>query len=132
VPADYVASEAVKIDVHRRIALARREEQLDALLEELGDRFGEVPEPVRNLVDLGRMRLIVMRLGARRLIVGTPKVSVSVVNFSSTQLGYLRAELPAAVWNATTGELAVRVLQRDEAAPRGIELLRAAARVLGR
>jgi transcription-repair coupling factor (superfamily II helicase) len=132
VPADYVASEAIKIDVHRRIALARDEERLDTLLEELADRFGEVPEPVENLVALGRMKLLMQRLGARRLLVGTPKVAISPINLSSTQLGYLKADAPWAVYNANSGELAVRVLQRDEAAPKALELLRATARVLGR
>jgi transcription-repair coupling factor (superfamily II helicase) len=132
VPADYVASEAIKIDVHRRIALARDEQALEALLEELADRFGDVPEPVVNLVDLGRIRLLVQRLGARRALVGTPKVSVAPVGMSSTQLGYLHADAPWAVYNANTGELAVRVLKREEAAPKAIELLRAACRVLGR
>ncbi len=132
VPADYVASEAIKIDVHRRIALARDEEKLETLLEELADRFGEVPEPVVNLVSLGRMKLLLQRIGARRLVVGTPKVAFGPVNLSSTQLGYLKADAPWAVYNANSGELAVRVLQRDEAAPKALDLLRATARVLGR
>ncbi|MCW2926746.1 MAG: transcription-repair coupling factor [Thermoleophilia bacterium] len=133
VPADYVASEAIKIDLHRRIALARDEQQLETLLEELADRFGEeVPEPVQNLVSLGRMRLLMQRLGARRLLVGTPKVAFGPINLSSTQLGYLKAEVPWAVYNSDSGELAARVLQRDEAAPKALELLRATARVLGR
>jgi len=132
VPADYVASEAIKIDVHRRIALARSEAQLDSLMEELADRFGEVPEPVENLAALGRMKLLMQRLGARRLTVGPPKVAFSPVNLSATQLGYLKAETPWAVWNANSGELAVRVTTREEAAPKAVELLRATARVLGK
>ena len=132
VPADYVASEAIKIDVHRRIALARSEEQLDALAEELADRFGEVPEPVTNLIDLSRMRLLLGRLGGRRITVGPPKVAFSPVNLSSTQLGYLKADAPWAVYNATSGELAVRVTTREEAAPKALELLRGAARILGK
>ncbi len=132
VPADYVASEAIKIDLHRRIALARSEESLETLLEELVDRFGEVPEPVANLVDLGRVRLLLQRIGARRIVVGTPKVAFAPVNLSSTQLGYLKADAPWAVYNANSGELAVRVLKREEAAPKAIELLRATARILGR
>ncbi|MCB0879321.1 MAG: transcription-repair coupling factor [Thermoleophilia bacterium] len=132
VPADYVASEAIKIDVHRRIALARDEQKLESLLEELEDRFGEVPEPVHNLVDLGRVRLLMQRLGAKRIVVGTPKVAFAPVNLSSTQLGYLKADAPWAVYNSNSGELAVRVLKREEAAPKAIELLRAACRVLGR
>ena len=131
VPADYVASEALKIDVHRRIALARDEERLDALVEELTDRFGELPEPVANLVDLGRMRLLMQRIGARRLQVGPPKVSFATVNLTSTQHGYLQADAPWAVYNANSGELGVRVTTREEAAPKAVELLRATARVLG-
>ncbi|MBC7462371.1 MAG: transcription-repair coupling factor [Thermoleophilia bacterium] len=132
VPADYVASEAIKIDVHRRIALAPSEDRLDTLVEELTDRFGELPEPVTNLVDLGRMRLLMQRLGARRLVVGPPRVAFGPVNFTSTQLGYLTADHPWAVWNSNSGELGARVTTREEAAPRAVELLRAAARVLGR
>jgi transcription-repair coupling factor (superfamily II helicase) len=132
VPADYVASEAIKIDVHRRIALARSEEQLDALMEELGDRFGEVPEPVCNLIDLSRVRLLLNRLRARRITVGPPKIAFGPVNLSSTQLGYLKADAPWAVYNGNSGELAVRVTTREESAPKALELLRATARVLGR
>ncbi|MCW2949588.1 MAG: mfd [Thermoleophilia bacterium] len=132
VPADYVASEAIKIDVHRRIALARDEDRLDALVEELTDRFGELPEPVSNLVDLGRMRLLMQRLGARRLVVGPPRVAFAPVNLTSTQLGYLQAATPWAVYNGNSGELGVRVTTREEAAPKAVELLRSAARILGR
>ncbi|MCZ4497106.1 MAG: transcription-repair coupling factor [Thermoleophilia bacterium] len=132
VPADYVASEAIKIDVHRRIALARSEESLEGLLEELADRFGEVPEPVSNLVALGRMKLLLGRIGARRITVGPPKVAFAPVNLSSTQLGYLKGEAPWAVYNANSGELGVRVTTREEAAPKALDLLRATARVLGK
>lgn len=132
IPADYVGSEAIKIDIHRRIALARDEHQLDTLIEELKDRFGEVPDSVANLVDLGRIRLLVQRIGASRMNVGTPKVAVAPINLTSTQLSYLHSEAPWAVYNSNSGELAVRVLKREEAAPRALALLRSAARILGR
>ena len=50
VPADYVPLEAVKIDLHRRIALAGERAELRELDAELTDRFGPVPEPVGNLL----------------------------------------------------------------------------------
>jgi transcription-repair coupling factor (superfamily II helicase) len=57
IPADYIAFEAAKIDVHRRIAMARGRGQLTQLREELEDRFGPLPEPVENLFLLQEARL---------------------------------------------------------------------------
>src|SRR5271156_6774018 len=60
VPADYVGFEQAKIDVHRRIAGARDVAEIEALHEELADRFGPPPDPVENLLALQRARI---RLG---------------------------------------------------------------------
>ena len=50
VPAGYVAYEAAKLDVHRRIALSETVDELRDIEIELADRFGELPEPVENLI----------------------------------------------------------------------------------
>ena len=47
-PADYIPFEAAKIDVHRRVAGAREPGELRALRDELRDRFGTPPHPVRT------------------------------------------------------------------------------------
>ena len=52
VPATYVASEALKIDIHRRLALAESDDELRELHAALEDRYGPVPgagrAPVRD------------------------------------------------------------------------------------
>jgi len=65
VPADYVPYEQAKVDVHRRIAASREVADLALLREELEDRFGPVPEPLANLVDLQVARIRFGRAGAR-------------------------------------------------------------------
>ena len=47
-PADYVPYEQAKVDVHRRIAGAYEVAELEALRDELEDRFGPVPEPLQQ------------------------------------------------------------------------------------
>src|SRR5207244_376063 len=54
VPADYIPYEQAKIDLHRRIAVAAEVADLEALREELEDRFGAIPQPLENLLSLQR------------------------------------------------------------------------------
>jgi len=60
-------------DVHERLVLYKRlancdnEEQLQLLQEELIDRFGELPEPTRTLIDSHRLRLLGKPLGIARI-----------------------------------------------------------------
>ena len=50
IPVDYIPYEQAKVDVHRRVAGAREVSELAELRRELDDRFGELPEPVENLI----------------------------------------------------------------------------------
>jgi transcription-repair coupling factor (superfamily II helicase) len=60
-------------DVHERLSLYKRlgdadsREALDALREELVDRFGELPEPARALLECHQVRLAARPLGVKRV-----------------------------------------------------------------
>jgi hypothetical protein len=49
--------------LYRKVAAARREEEVDRVLEEAADRYGPPPESVLNLADYGRIRVMADRLG---------------------------------------------------------------------
>ena len=68
VPASYVAAEALKIDLHRRIALAEDEDELRELVSATEDRYGPIPEPVENLFAIQEAKLKLARLGADYLV----------------------------------------------------------------
>jgi transcription-repair coupling factor (superfamily II helicase) len=65
VPADYVPFEVAKIDLHRRIAMARDRGDLARVRDEVEDRFGPPPEAVENLIRLQRARIELGRAGAQ-------------------------------------------------------------------
>jgi transcription-repair coupling factor (superfamily II helicase) len=60
-------------DVHERLTLYKRMancescEALDALREELVDRFGDLPEPTRALLECHALRLLAHRIGVARV-----------------------------------------------------------------
>ena len=91
VPADYVPYEQAKVDVHRRIAGAREVSELAALRDELEDRFGPVPEPLANLLDLQIARIKLGRAGARAVTLRGELLTATPMELTDAQ----RDALPA-------------------------------------
>ncbi len=115
VPSAYVGLEAAKMDVHRRIALARDADDLRELEAELADRFGDLPEPVANLIGIQYARIALQPLGAVALSVRRDRVALAGVSLGAEEVRTLRGVIPTLQFAATKRELAIRVGE-DEAA----------------
>ena len=109
VPADYVPYEAAKIDVHRRIALARTPDELRELMVELHDRFGPPPAPVENLVFIQESRLKLARLGADFITLRGERIGIGKVTLGPAEMRAIREEVPNAVYQSGPKELVLRV-----------------------
>ena len=60
---DYIAGERLRLEVYRKIAEAADQDALDAISEELTDRYGTPPEPVRTLIAVAGFRQTCRRFG---------------------------------------------------------------------
>ena len=109
VPADYVPYEQAKVDVHRRIAGAREVADLAALREELEDRFGDVPDPLDNLIALQQARIKLGQAGARAVTVRGDRLAVTPIELDSVRAKKIRAEIPEALYESGKSQLSVRV-----------------------
>ncbi|MCI9155751.1 MAG: transcription-repair coupling factor [Lawsonibacter sp.] len=56
IPDRYVPSPEQRMDLYRRIAAVKTEEEADELVDELIDRYGEPPRPVNNLISVALLR----------------------------------------------------------------------------
>ena len=115
VPADYIPYEQAKVDVHRRIAGAREVADLVELREELEDRFGELPEPLRNLIVLQQARIKLGQAGARAVTFRGDRLAVTPIELDSVRAKRIRAEIPEALYESGKSQLSVRV-PKDPAA----------------
>jgi transcription-repair coupling factor (superfamily II helicase) len=59
----YVPDMNQRLMLYRKVAAARREEEIDRVLEEASDRYGPLPDSVLNLADYGRIRVMADELG---------------------------------------------------------------------
>jgi transcription-repair coupling factor (superfamily II helicase) len=108
VPADYVPLEAVKIDLHRRVALAADRSELREIEAELADRFGPLPEPVANLLAIQELRLACADMGIASASLRGGAFSVGPIALGSAEMRELRARFPAVRYTVAARELSLR------------------------
>ena len=63
IPPEYIAEESHRLDLHRRLRAITDPAAIDPFADELRDRFGAPPPPVRALLELARLRLLANRAG---------------------------------------------------------------------
>jgi transcription-repair coupling factor (superfamily II helicase) len=63
IPHDYVPGERLRLEAYTRIAAIDSPSDVDAVREELTDRYGEVPQPVSTLLEVARLRSDARRAG---------------------------------------------------------------------
>ncbi len=108
VPASYVDSEALKIDLHRRLALTETEDELHELRVALEDRYGPVPEPVEHLFAIQEAKLKLARIGADYLVFRGGRLTVGPLVLGSDDLRQLRARVATAVYTSSKREVTLR------------------------
>src|SRR3954452_157612 len=62
IDASYVPDMNQRLMLYRKVAAARKEDEIDQVLDEAVDRYGPLPESVLNLADYGRIRVMADRL----------------------------------------------------------------------
>ncbi|MBA3365430.1 MAG: transcription-repair coupling factor [Actinobacteria bacterium] len=108
VPATYIGSEALKIDLHRRLALTETEDELRELRAATEDRFGPIPEPVENLFAIQEAKLKLAQLGADYLVFRAGRATVGPLVLGSPELRELRSLLATAVYTSANQEVSLR------------------------
>ena len=56
IPDTYIPNEYQKLDVYKRIAAIENEEEMEDMLEELIDRFGDIPRKVQQLLNIAGLK----------------------------------------------------------------------------
>ncbi len=129
VPAAYIAAEALKIDLHRRIALAEDEDELQELRVATEDRYGPLPEPVESLFAIQEAKLKLARLGADYLVFRGGRATIGPLTLGSVEVRSLRDQIPTAIYSVDKREVSLRVegLERALELPDAIVRARVAA-----
>ncbi|MGV0624673.1 transcription-repair coupling factor [Mycolicibacter minnesotensis] len=109
-PPEYINSDRLRLEAYRRLAAAPGDTEIAAVIEELTDRYGPLPEPAGRLVAVARLRLLCRAAG----ITEVATVSATTLRLSpmalpdSAQLRLKRMH-PSANYRATTATVQVPI-----------------------
>ena len=67
IPGDYISDELVKLQMYKKIASIRDERDRSEVIDELLDRFGEIPKETLNLIEIARIKAMAERSGISRV-----------------------------------------------------------------
>ncbi|MFN7484507.1 MAG: transcription-repair coupling factor, partial [Betaproteobacteria bacterium] len=76
-PDAYCGDVHTRLNLYKRLATAEKPEQIDALLEEVTDRFGKLPAQGQTLFDTHRLRVLARPYGVLKIDAGPKLMSVT-------------------------------------------------------
>ena len=127
IPESYINSERLRLEIYRKIAESKENSDLDAIIEEMEDRYGPVPEEVSRLLSVARLRHQARRAGITDVAVQGTRIKIHPVELPDSKQIRLKRLYPSANYRAAAKaiQLPFPKAGRNVTAPklRDVELL---------
>ncbi len=134
-PADYIPDDRQRLELYRRMSATRTHADVQALEEELRDRFGPEPTPVRSLLEILRLRVDAAEAGVESIVAKGEYVTVRLdarTRISDKEIARLwkspLARRPGWRWTQVRHDRIVAELQGSAALAAAAAAVRAVAR----
>jgi transcription-repair coupling factor (superfamily II helicase) len=112
-PPDYIGSDRLRLEGYRRLAGAADSDAIAAVVEELTDRYGPLPEPAKLLVSVAQLRLLCRTYGITEVSAtgagSATTLRLSPMTLVDSQQLRLKRLYPSASYRATTSTVQVPI-----------------------
>ncbi|HET8559415.1 MAG TPA: transcription-repair coupling factor [Marmoricola sp.] len=115
-PHDYIGSERLRLEMYKRLAEVREDDDVRLLREEMHDRYGEPPAPVERLLAVARFRARARRAGLSEVTVQSRYIRFAPVDLPESRTVRLNRLYPKSVHKAG---LRTMLVPRPQAAGSG-------------
>jgi transcription-repair coupling factor (superfamily II helicase) len=111
IPEDYVDSERLRLEAYQKLSSASSptaaRDQIDLVLEELTDRYGEPPRPVQNLIAVSRLRWLAQQIGLSEVVAMGSNLRVAPADLPDSIQVRLQRMYPGSRYFTQTASLTV-------------------------
>ena len=107
VPDEYIGSERLRLEAYQKFsaAAAARPGAIDLVVDELRDRYGELPPQVATLVEVSRIRRMAARLGLNEVVAMGRVLRIAPASLADSKQVRLRRMYPEAKYQDAQGVL---------------------------
>ncbi|MGB6457771.1 MAG: transcription-repair coupling factor, partial [Streptosporangiaceae bacterium] len=109
IPHGYVTGERLRLEAYTRIAAIDSTHDIDAVRDELTDRFGAVPPQVENLLAVARLRAVARAAGLTDIAVQGTRIKFAPVQLPESRQVRLQRLYPGSILKATLSTMLVPV-----------------------
>ena len=103
----YVPGERLRLDLYRRLADVRNREDVNAIEEELLDRFGALPEEAQTLLGVAALRAFAKSISLREVIAQGKFVRLSPINLPESKQLKLARMYPGSLYKSASSTVLV-------------------------
>ena len=101
-PETYIDSERLRLDIYRRLADIKYENEITEFNAELTDRFGPIPEPVNLLLQIAKLRYRAKRLGLKEILMQGNKLRISPLKLTESKVIKLDRLYPRSIYKSAS------------------------------
>ncbi len=117
IPEEYVESERLRLEAYQKLSIASSPtstpEQIDLVLEELTDRYGDPPEQVRHLISVSRLRRRAVKAGLSEVVAMGQNLRIAGMPLADSLQVRLQRLYPGAKYFTQTKSMSVPLPNRS-------------------
>ena len=106
-PHDYVPDERLRLMAYTTLAEAAGDDAVDEFVAEMTDRYGPLPEPVKILVEVARLRLLARTAGVTDIVMAGKNVRMAPVHLPESRTLRLSRLYPGSIYKAASGTMLI-------------------------
>ncbi len=126
IPESYIDSLSNRIDVYKKIAGIRNEEDAVDVTDELIDRFGEPPRAVKGLIDVALVRNLASQMGIYEISQREDRLTFFTRRLDLERVGALSVRYPGRVAVEAVSEPCIHLKLEPKDQPKTLDILREA------
>jgi transcription-repair coupling factor (superfamily II helicase) len=109
IPHDYVTGERLRLEAYTAIASIDSAADIDAVRDELSDRYGQVPGQVENLLAVARLRFVARQAGLTDIMLQANHIRFAPVELPDSRVVRVQRLYPGTILKPTVATMLVPV-----------------------
>jgi transcription-repair coupling factor (superfamily II helicase) len=109
IPKNYIKNEKERVNIYKALGSAKNEENIKSIASNIADRYGIVPKPVKNLINIAIIKNILKKAKIEKIIYNSSRgIYLKKILMSTENAARMSSENPNLAYLPRSGEILVK------------------------